>query len=379
MGRLPTASGLTRAMACPTSCVLPQVTTATSAAANLGREVHLYVEALANGDDADKVAAGLSEAGRTFCAGLEPETLPVDLSAGWLSEVAYGYSPANNEGRELDASGRSYGNLPDGWLAGTADLVRVAGDTAVVVDVKTGRGWLPKPSESGQLKFLALAVSAAYGVSEVSVGHLKLRDDGRAWLELDTLDALALADARDQLMDAAARVALGEVAPKEGPWCRYCPGFASCPAKAALAAASVGAPAVLTPETAAAAWQRLKDVRQVLDRVEAALKEYAQESPFPLPEGWEVGPVESRRETVDGAKAESVARSMLGDLAAQAFEVSTTKGALEAAVSAFVVAEKAAGRKATKKVTLAALWDALRESGAVVETTRVDVKERRSK
>lgn len=383
MARLPTASGLTRALACPVSCVLPHTEAASSRHASVGREVHGFMERLAKGRSWSEAMHGLSEEAHRFCSGIEPEALPIAIDDAWLSERAYAYDLASGRGYALDVADRAYPQQP-GTLYGTADLARVAGATLVVIDIKTGRGWLPSPAESGQLRFLALAAADAHGCTDASVGHLMLRDDGSAWLDLEHLDALELDSVRLQLQALAAQVKALESGtaprvPREGPWCRYCPAFVACPAKAALACATVHALGELTPEVAAAAWQRIKDVRSVLDRTEASIREYAAQQPIPLPDGMELALAETSRESIDGAAAEPVVRGLLGDAADEAFSVATTKGQLEDAAAAWVAAEKAAGRKATKKAAVESLLAALREAGAITTTRKSEVRERRAR
>lgn len=378
--RLPTASGLTRALACPTSCVLPQVTAPPSPWSESGRALHAYVEAIAKGKTPVEAAELVPEPLRNTALALDTDNWPVDVSAGWRSEVAVEYNLDTDDAQMIDARGRSYGLGTEAQLYGTADLVRVHGSTVYVVDVKTGRGWLPRPSESGQLRFLALAFARVYACESAEVGHLRVDGDGRAWLDLDTLDAFELATVRDQLLEARAAVTARVVAPKEGQWCRYCPAFTVCPAKAALACASVDVDGPLTRETAAAAWQRIKDVRAVLDRMEASIREYAAREPVPLGDGWELTEVETTRETLDPRTVQVVLLNELGpDIAAASVELSATKASLEAALKAHVAAEKAAGRKAAVAPLKRAMLDKVAAAGGIVQEVRREVKERRTK
>jgi hypothetical protein len=384
MPRLPTASGLTRALACPTSCVLTQTTSSESSHASLGRQVHTFLERVAKGEGVACAVLGLSSEAKAFAEAIDLERLPVDLlSGGWDAEVPFSYDLDSGEGRRLDAaSGRVYGAVPASTVVGTADLVRVAGDAVLVVDAKTGRGWLPPPGQSGQLRFLALAAATAHGASEAIVGHLSLRPDGSTWLEVETLDALELGLVREQLQDARRAVESRHVAPREGAWCRYCPAFNVCPAKAALAAAVVQAPPVLSPETAAAAWKRLREVKAVLGRVEDALREYAEQAPVPLGDGLELAAVTTLRETYDAGIAQQVVREMYGDeVAAGVVELSTTKGRIEAAVRTGLAALKAGGKKLpkglTQKTALQQLQAVIAGRDGVTLFTRLEVRERK--
>jgi hypothetical protein len=198
-------------------------------------------------------------------------------------------------------------------------------------------------------------------------------------LDLESLDALELATVREQLLEAREAVEAEVIAPKEGPWCRYCPAFPVCPAKAALVTEMMDVP-VLDQSTAAAAWQRIKDARAVLDRVEAALKEYAAREAVSLPGGWVLSEVESVRESLDGRKAHAATLEILGPAAADlAVELTATKASVEDACRQWVAAEKAAGRKATLATTKRAVMDRLARLGGVTATTKMEVKERRQK
>jgi hypothetical protein len=378
--RLPTASGLTRALACPTSCVLPQVTAPPSPWSDSGRQLHRYVELLAKGKTEAEAAAELPEAIRAEALSLDVDAWPLDVRAGWRSEVAVRYDLDTDDAQMIDASNRSYGAGLRQHLYGTADLVRVHNGVVYVVDFKTGRGWLPKPSESGQLRFLALALARVFAADSAEVGHLRLTDSGRAWLDIEPLDALELATVREQLLDARDAVERETVTPKEGPWCRYCPAFACCPAKAALACASVDMDGPLTRDTAAAAWRRIKDVRAVLDRMEQAVREFAAREPVPLGDGWELAEVETTRETLDPRTVQVVCLNELGpDVAAASVELTATKSSLDAALKAYVAAEKAAGRKAAVAPLKRVMLDKVAAAGGVVQEVRREVKERRTK
>lgn len=377
---LPTASGLTRALACPTSCVLPQVTALASPWAESGRALHAFVEAVAKGKTPTEAAQAVPAEMRDTALSLDLAGWPVDVTAGWSSELAVAYHLDHDAARLLDAAQRAYSHKPTVEIAGTADLVRVHDGCVWVVDIKTGRGWLPRPLESGQLRFLALAFARLYGVDSAEVGHLRVDGDGRAWLDLDTLDALELATVRDQLLEAREAVQAGIIAPKEGQWCRYCPAFVACPAKASLITRIEDVDGPLDRDVAARAWQRIKDVRAVCDRMEASLKEYAAREAVPLADGWELAEVEVTREQLDARKAHAAVLALCGPEAADAaVELTATKSSLEEAARAFVAAEKLAGRKATFAAVKRTLLARIAYDGGLTQTVKREVKERRRK
>lgn len=377
---LPTASGLTRALKCPASCRLPQSTREAGAPAVTGTQVHAFLEKVAElGRDA-ALEAVTDERAYRICAALDLDTLPVGDGTSWAAEVAYGWELATGAAREVGRNvGRGYPTRP-GELYGTADLVALSADrqTAFVLDVKTGRGWMPTAAESAQLRFLAMAACATYGCTSAEVGHLHVREDGSTWLERATLDALELDLFAEQLRQLHAQVEAREGALAEGPWCRYCPAFSSCPTKAALACASVGAPAELTPQTVAAAWLRMKDVRQVLDRMEETLKEYAQQQPVSLGNGMVLGPVETSRDELDGAKVYATMARLYGPEVAQAsVELDATKKSVDRGVRVVAEQLKAKGEKVTLKALNEKALEAVRQAGGVLTKTRVEVRERR--
>jgi hypothetical protein len=379
-GLLPTASGLTRALRCPASLQLPQVQREAGAPAVTGTQVHRFLETVSELGREAALEAVTDERAARICAALDLSTLPLGDGTSWASEVAFGWHMASGAGREVGRNvGRGYPTKP-GELYGTADLVALSADstTVHVLDVKTGRGWMPSAAESAQLRFLAMAACATYGCCQAEVGHLHVREDGTVWLEKASLDALELDLFAVQLRTLQATVQAREGRLAEGPWCRYCPAFASCPAKVALACASVDAPAQLTPETAAAAWLRMKEVRQVLDRVEEVLREYATNTPIPLGNGLQVVAAESSRDELDGAKVYAVMARLYGAEVAQAsVDLEASKRSLDRAVRMVAEAARARGEKVTLKALSAETLEAVRQAGGLTTRTRVDVRERR--
>lgn len=377
---LPTASGLTRALRCPASCRLPQATREAGAPALTGTQVHTFLETVYQRGREGALQAVTDERAYRICAALDLSTLPIGDGTTWASEVAFGWDLATGNAREVGRNvGRGYPTKP-GELYGTADLVALSPDrqTVYVLDVKTGRGWMPSAQESAQLRFLAMAACATYGASQAEVGHLHVREDGSTYLERGSLDALELDLFAEQLRTLAAQVEAREGALAEGPWCKYCPAFSSCPAKVALACASVNAPAQLTPETAAAAWNRMKEVRQVLDRVEEVLREYATTQPVPLGNGMVLAPVESSRDELDGAKVYATMAKLYGPEVAQAsVELDASKKSVDRAVRLVAEGLKAKGEKVTLKALNEKTLEAVRQAGGLTTRTRVEVRERR--
>lgn len=374
---LPSASGLPRAFRCRASMLLPQVQRASSRASHKGVQVHKFLEEAPKlGRDAALLNVTDEDAYR-LCEALELERLPLGDGVSWVSEVAFSYDIDKGTACEVGRGiGRHYPE--DGGLHGTADLVALAdgGDTAVILDAKTGHGWLPAAGESEQLKALALAACRAYGASKARIGHLHLRDDGSVWTDWAEMDELDL-DMFASSLRMLAATTTGQ--PVEGEWCRYCSAFPSCPAKNRLAMA-LGSPAALmsetdiklTPATAAKAWERIQMARQVLKEVEAKIEEYARDNPVPLSNGMVLGPVEDERDEIDDEKAAALLVDLYGSEGHAALSVSVTKKGVEKMARA--LKESKGG---TIKDHKAAALEELRKRGALVVRRKVVVKEHR--
>jgi hypothetical protein len=372
---IPSASGLPRAFRCRASMLLPQVHRASSAAAHKGTQVHRFLEEVpALGRDAALLNV-TDESARALCEALDLERLPLGDGVSWASEVAYSYDIHKGTAREVGRGiGRAYPE--DGGLHGTADLVSLAddGDTAIVLDVKTGHGWLPEAGESEQLKFLALAACRAHGASRARIGHLHLRDDGTPWTDWAELDAFDL-DAFASSLRMLAATTTGQ--PVEGGWCRYCPAFAACPAKNKLAVSLGGGlsaadiSVALTPETAAKAWERITLARQVLAEAERKVEEYAREHPLTLSNGLVLGPVEDEKDEIDDERAAGLLRKSYEQAALAVTPTVTKKGIDKLARH---LREQRGG---TIKDAKEEVFELLRKHGALTVKRRTVVKEYR--
>lgn len=307
--RLITASSFARAQACAASQVLPRVYEPPSTAADVGTAVHRYVQRLAEvGREA--ALAEVPDEWRARCARIDTTALP-HASGGYAVEVALAWAPDTGEGRELarNVEGRGvYQGLDGGaYVAGTADLVGVTADAVVVLDVKTGHGYLPEPSRSAQLRGLAVMAAAAYGRTSAVVGYVLLRDDTpRVWTE--ALDGLELASERETLREMRHRVArlwgrwarpsvANPLVPDVaiGDHCRYCPALRACPAYTSLMAVAE------TPAQVDALERQAKLARAQLDA-------RAAQTPVPLPDGRVYGARLRQRRRVDSARALAVLR-----------------------------------------------------------------------
>ena len=360
--KLPTASGLDRAIACPASVTLPQAPS-TGAAAGAGSAIHAYLA-----DPAHDLLS-VPDEHRAACDAVDLSVLPA--GAEWGHEVALAWDADTGRARELGRDlGRRYPETAESEYVGTADVIGLTPKGVHVYDYKTGWGALPHPAENRQLRFLALAAARAYGRDSARVALIRLHDGvpRYQWADLDALDL--------DLTAAELRQARGAWVPgapiNQGDHCTYCPAFDACPAKLALFRQAVDMPAI-TGENAAAVYVRAEAVAQVLGRVRAALEMRAREHPIELPDGRVYGPVVSERESVDPIVTQATLTRLHGpDVAAKALDLKSSKAAIERAIA--TVAKR--GEKA--KLVAAALAEIGAAGG--IETKRVEtVKEHKPK
>jgi hypothetical protein len=152
---------------------------------------------------------------------------------GWRAEIAYALNVVTGEARELELDGaRRYPRLGAGWICGTADAVRLDGDTVEIVDWKTGRH-PPHARGNGQLYSLALAAATVYRRTRARVSIVSVTSTGCV-ADAHELDAFDLGAWREDLARAHAHVPRAD--PEPGPHCDtlYCPARLGCTARARL-------------------------------------------------------------------------------------------------------------------------------------------------
>lgn len=213
MGTWARASGLTTALACPPSTVMPKVNRERDSSAFFGTELHAWK---AGGEPTERVAAWLARQ-RTI-------RVPGDLWPGgrhevllWLTTRSCGLADRGVENRDL---------FPHNWTAGEADWITLEGLIPWVDDLKTG-AWEPGTPRP-QLLFYALVLSEVTGSDVmVSVTHwprYPLGEPPRRETRVFTRPELAkfrthLENRRD----------LGKsLAP--GDYCKFCDARPGCPA-----------------------------------------------------------------------------------------------------------------------------------------------------
>lgn len=385
--RLPSFSKLDLADLCIGSAVLPRAELR-SEAANKGKAKHRYLEdVVAFGREAALARVPPEE--RAACALIDLSKLPALDSVA--SEVGLAFDVKTGVARELRlANARDYGDVGPDEHHGTTDVLGHIGDDGVFVnDYKSGHSSVRPPAENLQLLGAAVAACRASGRSRAVVAITRIRDDGDSSFESAELDAFAIDEAEAKLVFLAEKVgwaardlAKGKVPRLSvGGHCRFCPALLACPAQAGMVKRMAGQPeavaqdvkVLLTPETAARAVQNAKAFAEALRVVWAAIYAYAKDNPIPLPDGQVFGPVETKRESLDGDVVHAVLAEMYGEpLAREAVAFEATQKSVKDALAVIAVGE---GKP------LAPMWrevqEAVRARGGVRVTVSESIKEHR--
>lgn len=379
---LPTGSAIERAMACVASAVLPKVDTVNELATK-GKEKHaFFANALKLGRE--KALDLVPDEYRELCAVVDVDSLP--QGAEFQAEVAFVYNVDTEGVRFLGFDvGRNYGFVGHNEIAMSIDILGLAVDEVFVVDAKTGYGKVPRASNNWQLRVGALAAARWRGVDRARVALAYVRDNGQPYYDVAELDAMDLSMIAEDLRQLKHRIANQQISDPAalkyatGDHCKYCPSLPYCYAQTAMVrrlagdAETVGKDilALLTPETAAKAHERLKAVKEVLKRVDAALYAYASQTPIVLADGSVFGPVEKSVEEIDADVAREVLKKTWGiEEADAACSFETSKAGIERAARAYAV--KQGG---TIKAAKEAMLEAIRVAGGVLVKKRTEVRE----
>lgn len=235
--RLITASQLERVEKCPVSQSLPAAWSPSSDASERGTAIHGFIENLHLGHE--QSLAAVPEKYREECAAIDVRQIP---RAAMSSEEVFAFHIFPEAKRRVQrlkkATGREerYAGATDlnDVITGTADLIGLGENNVTVLDIKTGHGYLPNPSQSLQLLFFAVAGARYYKRSQAVAGWIILRDSTPV-IVTEELDALALAEAEDRLALILAKAVDASTKPEKqsvtmGEHCKYCPALRRCPA-----------------------------------------------------------------------------------------------------------------------------------------------------
>lgn len=312
-----TFSNLERTEKCVSAATLPKIETP-NVHATRGRVVHSFLEDRKTLSMIESLAR-VPEEHRDFCASL-PEWIALH---GWKPEVAFALNPSKGTARVMHVKNRQY-ELLDGEIAGTVDAVYFDRQTKRVriVDYKTGYTELSEPRESLQLLAGAVSASLVSKAESADVSYFYVREDSEPVIKTAELDSIDLDAALERIRLVSERYFANESKIVEGPHCKYCPAFLTCPAKTQLAV-SLGSgeltktlSAQLTAENIPRAIIAIENAQRVIDEVDGQIKKYIKEhGPVTLPDGQLYGEVLYSRETVNRDEAYGILQAQLGELA----------------------------------------------------------------
>lgn len=384
MPRIPSASGVWRALKCAASCVLPDVGLIVGDAARFGTAVHLFLEKVPQvGVDAalDMVPAEY----RGFCSNIPLERLPVEPGK-FRQEVAFALDLDTGACAKLGESiGRNYPKVYQRQLNGTADVLSQVGPRqGYVADYKSGSEFnCPHPSENPQMLSLATMAAAFYGWESV-IAEIHFVRDGAVFTKRAEYDVLTLDAWLSTLRRLETSIRTMDVtnpSMAEGDWCTWCSSFKVCPAKTKLASAIVlGDDSQLTlrldEQTLPTIWERVEQAQAILDAIRTACQGFAQATPVPLPDGRVFGPRETSQERVkDGAK---VWEYLMGKYGTEVAEAGTTrhtsKDLLHEALRIPCAEAKAKGEKVSLAQMERGVLSELRQIGAIADVVTVKVE-----
>lgn len=374
----PRPSSANRWVRCPASEVLPHATTEESPQASRGSVIHRFLsDARTLGRDAalEKVPAEHLP----YCELVDLADLPVDPDM-FAAELKVCWKPADHN---------------EGGYEGTADVAAVDLErrAGFVGDYKTGRGFQPPAAEHWQLRSYALLLAKAYDLTSVTTQLIRLDEDGKPWRSTFVLGETELAQtetslrlAWDWIEKLRAMQEAGKPLPVAmGPHCRYCPAYNYCPGQIGLATALATRPesvamevtSYLTPERAGVAVRKFQQAKALVEALGEALRAYAIEHDgIDLGDGTVYGPTERQHTSIDAGLAFDALANLYGPgVATMAVRPSTSMAAIEKAVKAELGSDLQ--RRGTWKAAKEELLATLEKAGAVVVTTRTEVREHR--
>lgn len=327
--KLPSASALQRAFACPESFALPQVEEVASVYAESGTTIHEMLRRIGKGESKEDILRDIPEddPGRQACEDIDTDKVPRsghhELALAWDPETGIGRMLGENIGRQYEKLGVDRSRE----LCGSVDYGGVLADRRVLVlDYKSGWQLIPA-RESWQLKFLSVAQADAAGADEAIAGHLVLRGTSVRW-DVVEWDALALAGFRAELRqlvsDLQAMKSIEDLEHAnvvEGVHCKYCPAHQRCPAKVGLVRHLVQltmGPArvdAMTVSEMAQAWRKLDAYDAVAKRLRAEIEKQAELAPLDLEDGYElrVAPGSPKDKVINPSQAIALLRTHFGE------------------------------------------------------------------
>lgn len=378
-------SGLGRVIECGLSALLPQVKQSYPAEwRDLGDSAHDFLKMVPEVGVAVALERA-AEAARPYLSRIDVSRTTACRPDDYAREVAFAWDwfagKAWEIGRGMERRYPVDEKTPT-VICGTADVIGVAPDRVIVEDFKTGWGHLTRAKDNWQLAGYAIAAALTYDRPQASVGLVRLRE-GDPWYDRATLDEMDLAGRAAEVSERLGALLQADPAklePNEGEWCRWCPSFDHCPAKQLLARSLLNLepsdPGALTQDGARRVVQLVAAGRELLDRIEERLKEYARAKPVDLGNGQVYGPYQKKLgDAVSVDASMDVLRARYGDDTGIALHKAalkeTTAFVKERFRDALRPVADAKGLGITAEVDAA--FKALREAGAAIPRTTVVV------
>jgi hypothetical protein len=281
-------------------------------------------EAIAIEDAADKwhlSARAREELGELYAtwAAWWPEWRGSDV---YKHEVPMAWDCAKWSARVLPSRHqRDYSAITATEIPMTIDAVHLSpdGETATVIDWKTGRRQQRRAEEHKQLASAALCVAHAFDVLRVRVVLVRIRP---GWIGVDDtwLDEMAL-DAHALALDAQLRD-IPNATPSAGPWCgdEYCPAMSVCEGPRVLARRAPelarSLPVVVeTEEQAAAVLACAKPLEAYVAELKRSARAWAERNgrSVRMPDGSVMRLEPETRRSIDLERAEPALRARFGD------------------------------------------------------------------
>lgn len=276
-----TGSGIERTVECRGSSVLPRMYRAGGQWARRGLSLHAYLERIASGMPAADSLLLVDEEHRPAAEAIDLPPLAEDLRLS--PEVAFAYSPVTDTARLLGQSlERDYSSITEDEWPLTIDIAGLTTTAGIVRDWKTGHTKLARTRGNWQMRGAAIAVARTFERDEVDAQLIYLREGRPVWRDRASFDAFELAGIAAELgathdrvrRDREAYAAGRDVPTAEGPWCRYCPSWGACPAKASLVRWALTGEAdgrVVEARDLAAALERVRAGKKALEQIERTI------------------------------------------------------------------------------------------------------------
>jgi len=350
---------------CPASHALPHCAESGTAPQERGTALHLYVEMCST--DGWNPSRALEEIERLWpehvaeCKEIDLDTIR-DVVDSAAPEVAMAYSTTRGGrllGQSIARNYRGKGAKTD-EICMTIDALIVGDRFVHVIDYKSGFSDLGPLLENGQMFLAAVTAADAYNVDRAIMTIIDLNTMKRDTAEVGLFGLAAYRD-RLAVMErgiqaAAKRVAEGR-APDvtEGRWCRNCDAYNACPAKKSLAielasgADSFGLS--MNREQMAEAWVKVGLARDMLNKIDKAIRAEAAREPIPLPNGRFIGQVHKKgNEKLDGDIVYAVVEEFHGhEVAAAAVKFTATKVGIKNALKSYEIDKPGPAQKAILK------------------------------